>query len=159
MSVAFSRRRLLIGAAIIGTTVSTGGGLWISSADAKTALLDYFRRVLPGVIIDEKSAAACIDDFMGRWGNPPMLIRPNRYALMVKTIKTHIVVGAWQVIGVEKLAKLDEKFEMVARQALTFLLANSNFFHAEDPRQEPIVYIANAPGAACTNPFADLDPP
>jgi len=156
---AWSRRRLLVGAAIVGTAASTVGGLWFSHASANAAVLDYFHRVLPGVRIDENSALKCIDDFMERWTNPPMLIRPGRYALMAKKAKMQMLAAAWQVIGVDKLAKLDEKFELVARQALTFFLVNSNFFRTENPRQEPIVYIATAPGSACANPFADLDPP
>jgi hypothetical protein len=155
----WSRRRLLVGGAIIGTAASTGGGLWLSHANANAALLDYFQRALPGVSIDENSALKCINDFMEWWANPPMLIRPSRYALMAKKVKMQVLAAAWQVIGVDRMAKLDGKCELVARQALTFFLVNSNFFHTENPRQEPIVYVASAPGSACANPFADLDPP
>lgn len=159
MSEAWSRRRVLVGASIIGAAASTGGGLWLSHANAQAALLDYFQRALPGVSIDKNSAIKCIDDFMERWTNPPMLIRPGRYALMAKKMKMQMLAAAWQVIGVDELARFDEKFEFVARQALTFFLMNSNFFHTEDPRRESIVYIPNTPGSACANPFADLDPP
>jgi hypothetical protein len=149
----------LIGAAIIGTAVSTSGLLWISKADAKEALLDYFKRMLPGATIDVKSASVCIDDFMERWANPPMLVRPSHDILLTSMVKIQFVVAAWQVMGVENLSKLHEKFELVARKALTFFLLNSNFFQTDDPRLEPIVYVAKSPGAACSNPFANLDPP
>jgi hypothetical protein len=158
MRGAFSRRRLLIGAAVLGTVVSTSGALWVSKADAKTALLNYFKRVLPGVTIDEKSALACIDDFLKQWVNPPGLVRRSGYTVMIFNLKIQAVATAWQVVGVEKLSEFSEKFELIARKALTFFLVNSNFFHTPDPRQEPIVYIANAPGAACNNPFANLEP-
>jgi hypothetical protein len=154
----FSRRRLLIGAAIIGTAVSTSGAFWISKADAKAALLDYFKRTLPGVSIDESSARTCIDDFLRRWVDRPGLLRPSRYAVMVSMVKVQLVATAWQIVGVDKLSGLDQKFEMIARQALGFFLVNSNFFLTEDPRQEAIVYVAKAPGTACSNPFANLTP-
>lgn len=159
LRVGFSRRRLLIGTAVIATAVATSGALWIGKADAKAALLDYFKRVLPGVTIDEKSASTCIDDFMAGWANRSVLARPSRYFLMATIAKIQLTVAAWQIIGVESLSKLDEKFELVARKALTFFLLNSNFFLTNNPRQEAIVYVAKAPGAACSNPFANLDPP
>ena len=156
---AFSRRRLLIGAAIIGTAVSTSGAVWIYKADAKTALLDYFKRTLPGVTIDENSARTCIDDFLKRWVKRPGLVRQSGYTVMATIVKIQLAATAWQVVGVENLSELDRKFELIARQALTFFLVNSNFFLTEDPRQEAIVYLAKAPGSACSNPFANLAQP
>jgi hypothetical protein len=55
-----------------------------------------------------------------------------------------------------KLSEFGGKFELIARKALTFFLMNSNFFQTPDPRHEPIVYVPNAAGAACNNPFANL---
>jgi hypothetical protein len=153
-----SRRRLLIGAAAIGVTTLTGA-LWIAEADAKAALLDYFKLTLPGVAIDERSARACIDDFLERRVNPPGLVRHSRYTVMVSRVKIQLVAMAWQVVGVEKLSELGGKFELIAREALTFFLVNSNFFLIPDPRREPIVYVAKPAGSACNNPFANLDPP
>jgi hypothetical protein len=155
MRGAFSRRRLLIGAAVLGTVVSTSGALWVSKADAKTALLNYFKRVLPGVTIDEKSALACIDDFLKQWVT---LVLRSGYDVMILNLKFQAAAAASQVVGVEKLSEFSEKFELIARKALTFFLVNSNFFHTPDPRQEPIVYIAKPAGAACNNPFANLEP-
>jgi hypothetical protein len=153
MRGAFSRRRLLIGAAVLGTVVSTSGALWVSKADAKTALLNYFKRVLPGVTIDEKSALACIDDFLKQWVG---LGLRSGYDVMIFNLKIQAAATAWQVVGVEKVSEFSEKSELIARKALTFFLVNSNFFHTPDPRQEPIVYVAKPAGAACNNPFANL---
>jgi hypothetical protein len=160
MRGAFSRRRLLIGAAVFGTVVSTSGALWVSKADAKTALLNYFERVLPGVTIDKKSALACIDDFLAQWVNPydATVERRSGYALMFFNLKVRAAAAASQVVGIEKLSEFSEKFELIARRALTFFLVNSNFFLISDPRQQPIVYVASAVGAACNNPFANPEP-
>ncbi len=160
MRGAFSRRRLLIGAAVFGTVVSTGGAVWVSKANAKTALLNYFKRVLPGVTIDEKSALACIDDFFAQWINPydATAERRSGYAVMFFNLKVQAAAAASEVVGVDKLSEFSEKFELIARRALTFFLVNSNFFQIPDPRQEPIVYVTSTLGAACNNPFANLEP-
>ena len=154
-----SRRRLLIGAAAIGTAALTGGALWIAEADAKAALFDYFKSALPDVTIDEKSARACIDDFLQQWVNPPALAQHSRYTVMVSMVKIQLLATAWQFVGVEKLSELGGRFELIARKTLTFFLVNSNFFQTGERRQEPIVYVAKAAGSACNNPFANLDPP
>lgn len=159
MRGAFSRRRLLIGAAVLGTVVPISGALWVLKVDRKTALLNYFKRVLPGVTIDEKSAQACMDDFFEEWVNPPGLVLHSRYTVMISNVKIQAAATAWQVVGVEKTFEFGEKFELIARMALTFFLVNSNFFRTPDPRQEPIVYVAKPAGAACNNPFANLEPP
>lgn len=143
MRDAFSRRDLIIGVAAIGAASLGGGGMLVATADAKALLLDFFKRTLSGVEIDEESAKKCIEQFMVEWSE----------------MKIHLVGTTWKVTSVETMAELNEKFDVISRRALTFFLLNSNFFKVPDPRGEPIVYVATSPGAACTNPFANLAPP
>ena len=143
MSDGFSRRQIIIGATAIGTATIGGGAVLIATADANAALLGFFKRSLPGVAIDTPSANACIDAFMTRWS----------------TINRRVVSTLWQTVGVERMAESNRKFENASRLALTQFLVNSNFFQVTDPRAEPIVYVDKPPNAACTNPFANLDPP
>jgi hypothetical protein len=93
-----------------------------------------------------------------QWVNPPGLALRSGYAVMIFNLKIQAAATAGQVVGVEKLSEFSEKCELIARRALTFFLVNSNFFLTEDPRQEAIVYVAKAPGTACSNPFANLTP-
>jgi hypothetical protein len=119
-----------------------GGAIWIATADAKTALLDFFKRSLPGVKIDETSANKCIDDILSQWS----------------TTKIQLLGAAWCTAGIEIVAAID-RLDRAPRAALTLFLTGSNFFQAADPRAEPIVYVGKPPGSACTNPFANLEPP
>jgi hypothetical protein len=108
-----------------------------------TALLGFFKRSLPGVAIDTPSANACIDAFMTRWS----------------TMNRHIVSTLWQTVGVEMMAESNGKLETASHLALTQFLVNSNFLQMTDPRAGLIVHVDRPPNAACTNPFANLDPP
>jgi hypothetical protein len=143
VSDGLSRRHVIVGATAIGAATIGGGTILLATADAKAALLGFFKRSLPGVTIDTPSANACIDAFMTRWS----------------TMDRRIVSTLWQTVGVEMMAESNRKFETASRLALTQLLVNSNFFQVRDPRAEPIVYVDKPPNAACTNPFANLDPP
>lgn len=137
-----SRRNILIGGGTAAIAAAAGAS-WVVLADEHQALLDYFKRSLPGVRIDEASAAKCIHEFLGRWS------WKERRAVIV----------AWQTFGVETMGNMSDKFELAARRALTMYLTNSNFFEAADPRAKTIVYVSRPSGTACTNPFANLDPP
>jgi hypothetical protein len=142
VSEALTRRTVLIGASAFGAA-ALGGVAWVATADIKSAVLAFFKRALPGVTIDERSAFASIDAFASDW---PMAKR--------------LVLGAaWNTAGVDTMAAINARFESAARHMLTYFLINSNFFQAKDPRAQPIVYVANPPGTACANPFANLDPP
>lgn len=143
MSPLITRRNLMIGAAGTAGAMALGGGIWVGAADARTALLAYFKRALPGVTIDEPSARQCISEFLKRWS----------------PAQQKVVATAWQTLGVEEMVRINDKFALAARWALTRFLTNSNFFDLDDPRSEPIVYESPEPGAACRNPFADLSPP
>jgi hypothetical protein len=143
VSIGLSRRDVIVGATALGAAAIGGGTILLATADAKAALLGFFRRSLPGVAIDTPSANACIDAFMTRWS----------------TMDRQIVSTLWQTVGVEMMAESNRKFETASRLALTQFLVNSNFFQVADPRAEPIVYVDKPANAACTNPFANLDPP
>ncbi|PDT81473.1 hypothetical protein [Sinorhizobium sp. BJ1] len=138
-----SRRDVLIGGGAVAITAAAGVSSWVVLADEHKALLDYFKKLLPGVRIDEESAAACIDEFLARWS------WKERRAVSV----------AWRTFGVETMGNMSDKFEIAARKALTMYLTNSNFFDVSDPRATTIVYVGGPTGAACTNSFANLDPP
>ena len=107
------------------------------------AVLAFYKRALPGVTIDEKSALAGIDEFVSDWSTP----------------KTLVVQTAWNAAGVETMAELNGHFERTARYILTHFLINSNFFHVKDPRAQPIVYVSTPLGTACGNRLANLEPP
>jgi hypothetical protein len=141
MRNALTRRNLLIGAVAIGAS-ATGGAIWIATADAKAALLDFFKRSLPGVKIDETSANKCIDDVLSQWS----------------MAKTQLLGAAWRTAGIENVAAID-RLDRAPREALTLFLTGSNFFQTADPRSELIVYVGKPHGTACANPFANLDPP
>jgi hypothetical protein len=142
MAETFSRRNILIGAAATGATAA-GGVTWVATADLRPAGLAFFRRALPGVTIDEKSALVAIDEFVSDW---PMA---KRLALG----------AAWNMAGVDTMAAMHPRFEPPARHLLTHFLLGSNFFEVKDPRAQPIVYTGNKIGTPCANPFANLSPP
>jgi hypothetical protein len=141
MRNALTRRKLLIGTAAIGTTAI--GATWIATIDAKASLFDFFKRSLPGVKIDETSARKCIDDILSQWS----------------MTKIKLLGAAWRTVGVENLEALNDRLDLAPRAALTLFLTGSNFFQTADPRSELIVYVGRLPGSACTNPFANLEPP
>ena len=143
MSDSLSRRHVIIGVAAVSAATIGGGAILFATADAKAALLEFFRRALPSVAIGTQSANACIDSFMTRRS----------------TMKRHALNTAWQTAGVELMAGLNENFKSASRMALTQFLVNSNFFEVTDPRAELIVYVSKPPSAACASPFANLDPP
>jgi hypothetical protein len=138
-----SRRDVLVGGGTLGIVAVASASGWVVLADEHQALLGYFKKVLPDVKIDEQSAADCVDEFLSRWS------WKERRAVSV----------AWRTLGVETMGSMSEQFELAARKALAMFLTNSNFFDVSDPRATTIVYASRPPGAACTNPFANLDPP
>ncbi|MCI0625645.1 MAG: hypothetical protein L0387_29050 [Acidobacteria bacterium] len=142
MRQVFTRRNVLIGLTTAGAA-AMGGVIWVTRADAKVELLEFFKRSLPGVTIDNGSAKACIDEYMSKWSRA----------------KFQFVGAAWRTAGVETMSAMSERFDAVARESLTYFLTNSNFFQATDPRKEIIVFAAKPPGTACINPFANLEPP
>ena len=103
MSDSLSRRHVIIGVAAVSAAAIGAGAILFATADAKAALLEFFRRALPSVAIDTQSANACIDSFMTRRS----------------TMKRHVLSNAWQTAGVELMAGLNEKFESASRKALT----------------------------------------
>ena len=142
MPEVLTRRNVLIGATALGTA-AIGGVTWATTADLKYAVLAFYKRALPGVMIDEKSALAGIDEFVADWS----------------TAKKLVLRTAWNVAGVGTMADFNDRFESAARHMLTHFLINSNFFHVKDPKAQPIVYVSPPPHAPCSNPFANLDPP
>ena len=142
MPKSLSRREVLIGTAAVGAAAG-GGVAWLATADVKPAALAFFKRALPGVAIDEKSAMTCIDDFVADW---PLA-------------KRLVLATAWNTAGVDTMAAVHDRFQSPARHLLTHFLINSNFFQVKDPKAQPIVYTRQPPGSACANPFANLDPP
>jgi hypothetical protein len=143
VSNGLTRWHVIIGATAIGAATIGGGATLLATADARAALLGFFKRSLPGVAIDTPSANGCINAFISRWS----------------TMNHRIVSTLWQTVGVEMMAETNSKFEIASRLALTQFLVNSNFFQVTDPRAEPIVYVGQPSNAGCTNPFANLDPP
>ena len=142
MPEALSRRNVLIGTAAVGA-VAVGGVTLVATAEVKSAALAFFKRALPGVTIDEKSALVAIEEFVADW---PLAKR--------------LVLGAaWNTAGIDTMAAMTPRFEPPARHLLTHFLLGSNFFLVKDPRAQPIVYLGNRAGTACANPFANLDPP
>lgn len=143
--VEFTRRKLLVGAVAVSATASAGGISLLAITDLEEQLLAYFEKVLPHVRIDRSSARQCVQDFLiwRQWS------KTKRLAAGV----------AWSVAGVDTMAAFNQNFEWAARRALTLFITNSNFFYLEDPRSELIVYESRPPGAACNNPFANLEPP
>ncbi len=142
MPEVLTRRNVLIGATALGAA-AIGGGTWATTSDLKYAVLAFYKRALPGVTIDEKSALAGIDDLVKDWS-------------MAKTL---VLQTAWNVAGVDTMAEINGRFKSAARHALTHFLIDSNFFLVKDPRAQPIVYARRPPHAACGNPFANLEPP
>ena len=142
MSEALSRRNVLIGTAAVGVA-AVGGVTWVATTEVKSAALAFFKRALPGVTIDEKSALIAIDEFVEKW----------------TTAKRLVLGAAWNTAGVDTMAAINAQFEPPARHLLTHFLIGSNFFEVKDPRAQPIVYVGRPPNAACGNPFANLDPP
>jgi hypothetical protein len=142
MSQNLTRRNVLVGTAAVAA-VAIGGAAWMSEFEFKSSLLTFFRQSLPGVPIDQESASTCIDDFVADWPLP----------------KTLVLRAAWSTAGVANMASAIDRFESPARHLLTSFLINSNFFHVDDPRAQPIVYVTPPPHAPCGNPFANLDPP
>jgi hypothetical protein len=142
MPEALSRRNVLIGAAAVAAAAA-GGATWVATAEVKSAALAFFKRALPGVTIDEKSALIAVDEFVAKWA----------------TAKRLVLGAAWNTVGVDNMAAIDPRFEPPARHLLTHFLLGSNFFQVKDPRAQPIVYVGRPPGSACGNPFANLEPP
>ena len=142
MPEALTRRNVLIGATAFGVA-AVGGAAWVATAEFKSAVLAFFKRALPGVTIDEKSALTGIDEFVSDW----------------PTAKRLVLGMAWNTAGVDTMAAVNIRFASAARHMLTHFLINSNFFMVKDPRAQTIVYVSSPPGAACANPFANLDPP
>ena len=89
------------------------------------------------------SAMTCIDDFVANW---PLA-------------KRLVLATAWNTAGVDTMAAIHDRFQPSARHLLTHFLINSNFFQVENPAAQPIVYVSRPRGSACSNPFANLDPP
>jgi len=141
MPKSLSRREVLIGTAAVGVAAASGVA-WGVTADIKAAVLAFFKRALPGVTIDEKSAMTCIDDFVAGW--------PLAKRLVLST--------AWNTVGVDTMAAVHDRFQPPARYMLTHFLINSNFFLVKDPKAQPIVYTSPQPGSACASPFTNLDP-
>jgi hypothetical protein len=137
-----TRRNVLIGAAATGA-VAAGGVTWVVTTDVKSSVLAFFKRALPGVTIDEKSALVAINEFMADW----------------QTTKRLVLGTAWNTAGVDTMAAIHPRFEPPARHMLTHFLLGSNFFLVKDPRAQPIVYAGNRLGTPCANPFANLGPP
>jgi hypothetical protein len=88
-----------------------------ATADAKAALLDFFRRALPGVAIDTQSANACVDSFM---------IRRS-------TMKRHALNTSWKTAGVELMAGLNEKFESASCQQAAECSVRNPFANLDPP--------------------------
>lgn len=130
----------MIGLTAIGAA-AVGGVAWVATSDLKPAGLAFLKRALPGVTIDEKSALVAIDDFMAD----------------ASTGKRLVLGAAWNTVGVGTMAEVVPRFESPARHLLTQFLLGSNFFHVKDPKAQPIVYTGI--GVACSNPFANLEPP
>lgn len=142
MAKALTRRNLLIGTAA-GAAAVAGGTGWLALQGAESSMLAFLRRKLPGVVIDEESALACIRSVLERqwsWN------------------KQRVAGIALGTIGPERMAELDDRFDSVERRVLTEFIIRSNFFHLEDPTAETIVYEPVAPGTPCSgNPFAITD--
>ena len=142
MAGILSRRNVLIGTAAVGAA-AVGGVTWVATAEVKSAGLAFFKRALPGVTIDDRSALVAIDEFMSDW----------------PTAKRLALGAVWNTAGVDTMAAINPRFESPARHLLTHFLLGSNFFLVKDPRAQPIVYLGKRSGTACANPFANLDPP
>jgi hypothetical protein len=140
-----TRRNVMIGVTALSATAAVGGATLLAIADVEAELVAYIRKTLPGVHIEEASVLQCVKDFMvwRQWSSTKKLIAG----------------AAWSVAGVDAMATIDQNFEVAARRAVTLFMTNSNFFDLDDPRSGIVVYEKLGEGAACINPFANLDPP
>jgi hypothetical protein len=140
MKAILTRRNVLLGAG----AATLAGGAWVVTAKASDLLIPFFQKNLPGVTLDLPSTRLAIEDYI---------------SANMTNAQLQIAVAAWRVFGVQGARKFHDKFETLTRNIFSYFLLNSNFFTEALPMARPIVYVRPAPGAACSNPFADLSPP
>jgi hypothetical protein len=99
------------------------------------------RRNLPGVLIDEASIAAFVQDVLASG-----LLDSHKARLAVLADTT--------IPALRRIAPARERMERLERLVLTEFLMGSNFFRTGDTKSQPIVYSGRIP--ACGNPFATL---
>jgi hypothetical protein len=132
-----SRRVFVFGTIGAGAAVGMAS-LGVATGDEKVFVIRLVQRTLPGVTLDPRSMPQFADDFIASEG--------------ASNIKWRLAASVDEVLGPDALAKLglDAQVEGARVRALTFLLANSNFFALREPRSEPVVYVKRT---VCGIPF------
>lgn len=138
MARGLTRRTLMASGAALAAVAA--GGAWLSFKGTESALLAYLREKLPGVAFDENSARICIAQSLQKWS----------------FVEQRVAGVAYGVVGVDRLAPLDERFELMARRVLTRFLTESNFFDVADPKAEVIAFQPQPPQSACASRFSDF---
>ncbi len=124
---------LALSGSLAGIRYGTGRAAWIA---------DVVRQGLPGVLIDEASIAAFVQDVLA--------------SDLLGSHKRRLAVLADTAIPVllRRIPPARERIESLERLVLTEFLVGSNFFRVGDPKSHTIVYSGKIP--ACGNPFATL---
>jgi hypothetical protein len=123
---------LALGGSLAGIRYAGGRAAWVA---------DVVRRNLPGVLIEEASIAAFVQDVLASG-----LLDSHKARLAVLADTT--------IPALRRIAPARKRMERLERLFLTEFLMGSNFFCAADTKSQPIVYSGRIP--ACGNPWATL---